>query len=173
MRRPHKALAAVLAGGAALSPVHAVSAHGKKPQAVKVRHGDPETKKAAKAHGHSSFLLDAIFHDESRHNPRAHNRKTDAAGLGQHTAGGRRAVERLRRARGARDWRYTREDAFDPINAIWATAELLGWLVDYCGSLPRAIGAYATGKCSKGANYARRILRLADALRAQAGEPRT
>jgi len=172
MKRPARALAGVLAGGAVLSPVHAVSAHAKKPTAVKVRHSDPETKKAAAAHGHSSFLLDAIFHDESSHNPGAHNRKTDAAGLGQHTAGGRKAVERIRRARGERNWRYTRADAFDAVRAIWATAELLAYLIDYCGSLPRALGAYATGSCRKGMTYARRILRYAEWLR-QASEPRT
>jgi soluble lytic murein transglycosylase-like protein len=172
MKRPARALASMLAGGAVLSPVHAVSAHAKKPTAVKVRHGDSETKKAAKAHGHSVYLLDAIFHDESRHNPRAYNRKSGATGLGQHTAGGRRAVERIRRARGERNWRYTRADAFDPINAIWATAELLAALVDQCGSLPRALGAYATGQCGKGLSYARRVLRYADWLRWRE-EPRT
>lgn len=172
MKRPARALAAALAGGAVLSPVHAVSAHGKKPQETKVRQGDPETKKAAAAHGHSSFLLDAIFHDESRHNPKAHNRKTDAAGLGQHTRGGRRAVERIRRTKGERNWRYTRADAFDPVLAIWATAELLAHLVDHCGSLYRALGAYASGRCDRGLNYARRVLRYAEWLR-QTGDPRT
>lgn len=172
MIRPARALAGVLAGGAVLSPVGAVSAHAKKPTAVKVRHSDPETKAAAKAHGHSVYVLDAIFHDESRHNPGAYNPRTDAAGLGQHTKGGRKAVERIRRARGGRNWRYTRADAFDPIKAIWATAELLGWLVDYCGSTVRGLGAYASGRCDRGLSYARRILRLAEWLR-QASEPRT
>jgi hypothetical protein len=172
MRRPARALASVLAGTAVLSPVAHASAHGKKPQAVKVRLGDPETRKAAAAHGHSSFVLDAIFHDESCHNPKAYNRSTDAVGIGQHTKGGRRTVERIRKARGEQHWRYTRADAFDPVLAIWATAELLAYLIDRCGSTLRALGAYASGRCERGLSYARRVLRYAEWLRA-AEEPRS
>ena len=66
--------------------------------------------------------------------------------------------------------RFTLADAMNPFLAIPAAAEFLAGLRDYCGSLPRALGAYATGQCRRGAAYARRILRYADWLR---GEPTT
>jgi soluble lytic murein transglycosylase-like protein len=123
------------------------------------------TRAAEQRHGLPRHLIDAILHAESRGNPKARNRKSGAAGVAQFTAGGRRAVERLRRARGAQSWRFTLADAMDPVVAIYAAAELLAGLVDHCGSLVRALGAYATGQCSRGAAYARRILRYAEWLR--------
>jgi soluble lytic murein transglycosylase-like protein len=179
MRRPHKALAAVLAGGAALSPVHAVSAHGKKPQAAHVSPASQPTRgaiaesirNAAKRFGVDTHTLEALLWHESRFDPKVGRSSKGAVGIAQFTAGGRRGLERMRQTRGA-PLKFTLADALNPFMAIPAAAEFLAGLRDYCGSLPRAIGAYATGKCSKGANYARRVLRLADWLRAQA-EPRT
>ena len=178
MRRPHRVLAAALA---AVSPAAPALTHAERPRPVKARKAPQKvplkpyadhTRVAEQKHGLPRHVIDSILYAESRGNPKARNRKSGAAGVAQFTAGGRKAVERIRRARGEQRWRFTLADAMDPVQAIAAAAELLAYLVDYCrGSLVRALGAYNTGRCMVN-GYARRVLRYAEFLR-MLEEPRS
>jgi len=138
------------------------------------RHPGPYAKaiaEAAERYGHDPFDLHSLLWHESRLDPKVGRSTKGAAGVAQFTAGGRRGLERMRQARGA-PLKFTLADALNPFMAIPAAAEFLAGLRDYCGSTVRALGAYASGRCDRGLNYARRILRYAEWLR-QASEPRT
>ena len=76
---------------------------------------------------------------------------------------GAAAVGRLQRARGDATW-FRHRDAFDARKSIEAAGELLAYLLETCGSLSEAIGAYNTGRCRSNA-FSRAVLRLAAAIR--------
>lgn len=171
-------LASVLAGGAILAPVNGQakprpSIHREAAAAVKqCQPYAEEIKKAERVKKLARHTLTAELYKESRCNPRAHNKKADARGLGQQTASGSAAVRRILKARGEAPW-FKHADAFDPIKSIRAAAIFLAYGLEKCGSLVEAIGAYNSGRCRQ-SSFARAVLRLADAIRAVAGEePRT
>jgi len=184
MKRPARILASVLAGGAALSPVHAVSADAKKPTASIHREaeqahkaGQPyraHVKAAAKAHGLDGHTLEALLYKESGFDAKAYHKRTKARGLGQHVPSGAAAVGRIQRARGETPW-FTYARTLDPVASIHAAAELLAFGLELCGGLAEAIRMYNTGRCGKPNAFSRAVLRLAAAIRfvTEIEEPRT
>jgi soluble lytic murein transglycosylase-like protein len=129
---------------------------------------------AEKAKKLPAHTLEALIWSESRCNPKAENKRTRARGLGQFVPSGAAAVGRIQRAKGEPAPWFSYSQAFQAVPSIRAAAELLAYALDVCGSLVAAVGMYGSGKCSGAPSFARRVLRLADALRALSGEePRT
>ena len=125
---------------------------------------------AAKDWGLDGFVLLALLWAESRLEARPVHRRSGAAGISQLTAGGRRAVSRLRARRGA-PTTFTHAMALEPGEAIPAAAELLAHLVERRGDLERAITAYNCWRCLRPTGFARHVLRQANRRRVEAGLP--
>jgi len=122
---------------------------------------------AEQAKGFPLHTLTALGFTESRCDPKAENKRTRAKGWGQFVPSGAAAVGRIQRARGQTPW-FTYARTLDPVASIHAAAELLAYALDVCGSLLAAVGLYGSGKCGGAPSFARRVLRLADALRMMA-----
>ena len=108
--------------------------------------------------------LTALGFTESRCDPKAHNKRTDARGVKQFTPGGAAAVRRILKARGETPW-FKHADAWDPVKSIHAAAELVAWGLEVCGGLAEAIVAYNRGRCGKPNAFSRAVLGLAALLR--------
>lgn len=115
------------------------------------------------------FILKGLLVHESGMRPDAVNPRTGATGIAQMTCGGRAAVTRLRRARGASA--FTRADALVPARAIPAAARLLAHHVRECGTTARALTAYNRGRCGAPSGFVRQVYRQANRLRTSAGLP--
>ncbi len=179
MKRPARALASVLAGGAILTPVNGQtkprpSIHREAEAAHKAAQPYRQAiRDAEQAHKLPSHTLEALIWRESRFNPKAHNKRTGARGLGQHVPSGAAAVGRIQRAKGEPAPWFTYARTLDPVASIHAAAELLAFGLTVCGSLVAAVGQYNSGRCRQ-SSFARAVLRLADAIRVLSGEePRT
>lgn len=106
----------------------------------------------------SPALIQALLWKESRFNPKAVNKKTGARGIAQFVRSGAAAVGRLQKARGLTNI-FNYNKAFDPVQAIPASCELINYLIHRCKSLPEAIGAYNTGYCTVN-TFARSVIKL-------------
>jgi hypothetical protein len=164
VRRPHRALAAALAGTAAVSPASHVLAQGKKPQLVKVRPYADTTKAAAQGKGLDRYTLEALLLKESGMDAKAYHKRSKARGVAQFTPSGAAAVGRLQKRRGIKDW-FTYAKTLDPVASIHAAAEFLAFLLELCGGMAEAIRAYNTGSCGKPNAFSRSVMRLAAFLR--------
>ena len=109
--------------------------------------------------------LTALLYSESRCRPDAESKK-GARGLGQHTRSGAAAVGRIQQDKGdPKPW-FSYARTLDPVASIRAAADLLAFGLELCGGLAEAIRMYNTGRCGPPSTFARRVLRLADWLRA-------
>ncbi|HEY3357884.1 MAG TPA: transglycosylase SLT domain-containing protein [Polyangia bacterium] len=129
------------------------------------------------------FLLKGLLYVESRLDPTRVNSRTGATGIAQMTAGGRRGVTNIRRARGVKET-FTRAHALDARAAIPAAAELLAHLGDQYGRDGALAGYNAgpwAGRLVQRAGYWHAkprvgafvllVLREANRLRREAGLP--
>ena len=172
-----KRLASVLAAAVAGAPA---AVHSKPPRPSIHREAEAAVKQcqpyaghiraAEKAKGLARHSLTALLWSESRCQPDAHNRRSGARGLGQHTRSGAAAVGRIQRARGEAPW-FTYAKALDPVASIQAAADLLAWSLELCGGLAEAVTLYNRGgACGRPNAFSRAVLRLAGAIRMLAGE---
>jgi soluble lytic murein transglycosylase-like protein len=129
-----------------------------------------EIGQAAARWGLEPFAFLALLLAESGLEPRVVNKRSGCSGIAQLCPGGRREVERLRRARGA-PASCTAAQALEPREALPAAAELLASLRDRCGDLGCALRWYNVGRRGAPNGFARRILRHANRLRTAAGLP--
>jgi hypothetical protein len=132
------------------------------PQTLTCPYG-PELLSAALVWEVPYLVLAALVWVESGCSAGARNPVSGALGVAQLTRGGRAAVSRLRRARGAAPCGPV--CALSPAMAIMAAAELLSFHLAECGTLVRALGAYGSGRCGGARAYSRRVLREAQRLR--------
>jgi len=121
------------------------------------------------------FLLKGLIYEESGGRPGARNPDSGAAGLGQFVKVGIAGLNHIRCLRLYHKFRcdlgddeFTREKAWDPEEAVPATAELLAYHIGRWG-LRVGVESYNGNKWKK--PFAQRVLRRTNQLRAMAGLP--
>jgi len=119
------------------------------------------------------FLFKGLLYTESRLDPTIINKTSQAAGIAQFTAGGRRGVTNLRRMRGIPPSRatFTRAQTLDPKEAIPAAAELLAYLFTTCKHTPGALMGYNSGGCRGSRSFVLAVIKHTNRFRTAAGMP--
>jgi hypothetical protein len=119
------------------------------------------------------FLFKGLLYTESRLDPTIINKTSQAAGIAQFTAGGRRGITNLRRMRGIPPSRatFTRAQTLDPEEAIPAAAELLAYLFTTCKTTTGALMAYNSGGCRGSRTFVFTVFKHTNRIRTTAGMP--
>jgi hypothetical protein len=125
---------------------------------------------AASRHDLDPFLLAAIAMRESTYNPAAIGRAREAGIVQLHPRGEGHDI-RFVQDRAYRERCLAFVDACQE-EVVERAAESIARSIERCGSLPRALGRYASGSCDRASSYAEHVFEERDRLREAAQDRR-